>query len=226
MSTSREAVAARTAVACARLAALTTYARHPSGHVTTPVQVASRDDGSVEVALEASSVALRQLLARPLATVRVAPPWCEPVVLHGSAQRLTTPGAAGRVLFRVQAACVRLGPARLPVDGDAYAAAAPDPLRHEAPAVLSHLNGGHAEALAACLRARGHAADFVHAASLDAAGLTVTAVSADGVSTVRLLFPAPVARLADLPGGLPALLRDGCGCCRQQGGRPDAGDGR
>lgn len=226
MSASSEAVAARTSVACARVAALTTYARHPSGHVTTPVSVHARADGSVEVALEASSVGVRQLLVRPLATVRVAPTWCEQVVLHGAARRLPAPDDGGRVVFHVQAACVRLGPARVPVDGELYAAAAPDPLRHEAPAVLAHLNSGHSDALAACLRARGHAADFVEASSLDASGLTVTAVGGEGVSTVRLEFPAPVARLADLPGGLAAVVRAGCGCCRQHRGRTDAGDDR
>lgn len=220
----RAAALARTAVACARIAALTTYARHPSGHTTTPTSVSGRDDGSVQVALSASSVAVRQLLARPLATVRVSPTWCEPVLLHGSAQRLAAADGAGRVLFHVRTASVRVGLECLPVDPDAYAAAAPDPLRHDAPTVLSHLNGGHREALAACLRARGHDVGFAHASSLDAAGLTVTAVGRDGVSTVRLAFPQPVSALGELPGGLRALLTSGCGCC-QHDRRAETADG-
>ena len=217
MDTSRTAVPAaalaRTAVACARVAAVTTYARHPSGHTTTPASVSGREDGSVEVAVSASSVAFRQLLARPLATVRVAPAWCEPVLLHGSAQRLPANDGTGRVLFHVRAASVRVGLESLPVDPDAYAQAAPDPLRHDAPSVLSHLNGGHRDALAACLRAGGHDVGFAQASSLDAAGLTVTAVGSEGVSTVRLAFPHPVTGLRELPGGLRALLGSGCGGC-------------
>lgn len=218
------AALARTAVACARVAALTTYARHPSGHTTTPASVSARADGIVEVALAPSSLAVRQLLARPLATVRVSPTWCVPVVLHGAARRLPLADDSGRALFHVQAASLRVGLEGTPVDAEAYAAAAPDPLRHDAPSVLSHLNGGHSEALASCLRARGHDVAFVDASGLDAHGLTVTAVGADGVSTVRLAFPRPVDRLGDLPGGLAAVLTGGCGCCQHQR-RPGARDG-
>jgi hypothetical protein len=215
------AALARTAVACARVAALTTYARHPSGHTTTPASVSARDDGSVEVALAWASPAVRQLLARPLATVRVSPAWCEPVVLHGSARRLPVDDA-GRVRFHVQPGSVRVGPGALPVDVDLYADALPDPLRHDAPGVLAHLNGGHSEALAACLRARGHDVGFAQASGLDAGGLTVTAVGPDGVSTVRLAFARPVSRLGDLPGGLAAVLTGRCGDCRHRDRGPGA----
>ena len=211
------AARARTAVACARVAALTSYARHPSGHTTTPASVSARPNGSVEVALAATSPAVRQLVARPLATVRVSPTWCEPVLLHGSARRLPA-DSAGRVRFHVEAGSVRVGLAGTPVDVDLYAVALPDPLRDDAPGVLSHLNHGHGEALAAGLRAAGHDVGFVHASGLDAGGLNVTAVGSVGVSTVRLAFPQPVSRLADLPGGLAAVLSGGGGCCRRERG--------
>ena len=105
------------------------------------------------------------------------------------------------------------------VDERSYFASSPDPLRHEAPHVLAHLNQGHAEALAACLRAGGSAAHFAHATGVDARGLTVLAVGAHGVDTVRLRFPHPVTSLGELPVSLSGVLDPRCGCSgsRDQG---------
>lgn len=214
----RAAVLARTSVACARVAALTTYGRQPRQTLTTAVAVQPRADGSVEVALSSGAAAVHQLSQRPLASVRVAPPWSEPVVLHGAARRVRDAGRPGRAVFHVAAAAVRLGHDRVTVDAGRYAGCAPDPLRLDAPDVLTHLNGVHGDALTACLRARGHDAAFVLATALDAAGLTVVVVEPAGVSTVRLQFPHPVARLQDLPGGLAAVVHPRCGCCDAHGG--------
>ena len=208
-----DAVRARTAVDRARVGQLTTYARHPSGQRTTSVGLQVRSDGAVDVHLSTSNQAVAQLLARPLATLRVAPPWCDPVLLHGGARRLPGLTDRGELVFRLDVAVVRVGSPPAVVDGSAYAAARPDPLRGDAPAVLAHLNDGHADALAACLRAGGHDVGFAQASSLDAAGLTVTAVGSEGVSTVRLAFPHPVTGLRELPVGLRALLGSGCGGC-------------
>lgn len=210
-STSREApdssaVLARTAVACARVASLTTYTRQPGGHHVTCTSVRPRTDGSVAVLLSPSSAAARRLLSRPIATVQVAPVGCEPVLLHGAARRLPGVSADGRLVFHVQAAAVRVGQPAVPVDEASYLAALPDPLRGEAPAVLVHLNEGRRDALTACVRARGVAAEFTHAVRLDAAGLTVLAFAACGVATLRLDFDHPVSSLAQLPAGLQALL--------------------
>lgn len=95
MTSTADAVLARTSVACARVAALTSYARQPNRRTTTTVTMSARTDGTVEVALTPTSLAVRQLLARPLASVRVAPAWCQPVTLHGAARR-PPPGAAVR----------------------------------------------------------------------------------------------------------------------------------
>jgi hypothetical protein len=103
------------------------------------------------------------------------------------------------------------------VDETAYAAARPDPLRCDAPAVLAHLNVGHADALSACLRAFGHDVAFAEATRLDAGGLTVVAVGSEGADTVRLRFPTPVAALDELPPSLAWVLQPGCSCC----GTPD-----
>lgn len=63
------AVQARTAVDQARTGTLTTYARQPGARPTTCVAVRGRDDGGVEVELEPGSLAVRQVLARPLASL-------------------------------------------------------------------------------------------------------------------------------------------------------------
>lgn len=213
MSSIDDAVRARTSMACARVATLTSYARQPDGRTTTTVGVSARSDGSVEVALALTSVAFRQLLARPLASLRVAPVGCQPVTLHGAARRVPGLDRSGRVVFHIAAGAVRVGAEGTPVDADSYAAARPDPLRDDASAVLNHLNAGHQDELTACLRACGHETGFAYAAGLDAAGLTVLVVAATGVTPVRLTFPAPVSRLSELPAGLAAVLAPHCGRC-------------
>jgi len=213
--TPNDAVLARTSLASARAASLLTFPRLARGHLTTVVTVAARADGSAEVLLDRDSAALRQITARPLAVLRVAPSWCEPLTLHGAVCRLPGVDRGGRVRLVLEAAAVRVGQPGRVVDADHYAAAQPDPLHEDAPAVLSHLNAGHGDALTACLRARGRQVGFVEATGLHADGLTVLAVCTDGTELVRLPFPRPVARLADLPAGLAAVLTARCGChCR------------
>lgn len=215
------AVLARTSVDCARVGALTTYARHPSGRHLTSVALHGSPDGTVEWEMAVEAFAARQLLARPVATLRVAPSWCEPVLLQGAARRLPrTDAGAGVLRFRLHIAVVRVGTPPVVVDGAAYVAAEPDPLRHDAPAILAHLDHGHAGALTACLRAGGHDVRFASATRLDRTGLTAVAVRDDGVDTVHLGFPEPVASLAELPLSLGCVLRPTCGCCWVQQRRP------
>lgn len=211
MNPDDSAVLARTAVDCARVGSLTTYARHASRRHTTPVVVRPRVDGTVEVRVAPRTVAAEQLLSRPLASLRIAPSACQPVLLQGAARRI--PGVRdGLLSFHLDVAAVRVGAAGTRVAEKAYAAARPDPLRHDAPAVLAHLNGCQSEAIAACLRARGAAVGFVHAAGLDAGGLTLVVASTDGVGTVRLRFPSRVTSLSQLPVSLCGALSQGCGC--------------
>ena len=213
MEDTDDAVRARTSVDRARIGELTTYARHPSGALSTSVGLQVRADGAVDVHLSTSAHAVAQLLARPLATLRVAPPWCEPVLLHGGVRRLPGLTDRGELVFRLEVAAVRVGSPPVLVDGAAYAAARPDPLRCDAPAVLAHLNEGHADALSACLRACGRDVGFAEATRLDAGGLTVVAVGPEGADTVRLRFPSPVAALGELPPSLAWVLQPGCSCC-------------
>ncbi len=220
MHTSHLAVQARTAVDQARFGTLTTYARLPSTPHATCVAVEAGSDGSAEVELAKDAIAVRQILARPLASLRVAPVGCEPVLLHGAAYRRPGITRQGRLRFHLQAAAVRVGSPPQLVDEASYAAAEPDPLRHDAWHVLAHLNDGHADALATCLSAGGHDVGFVQATRLDAGGLTVLAVHDGGVDTVRLSFPAPVRDLRELPPSLRGVLSPRCGC----GSRPPTGD--
>ena len=211
--TDEDAVQARTSVDRARVGLLTTYARHPSSTHSSSVSVAARDDGSVAVRLSSAALGARQLLARPVATLRLAPPWCEPVLLHGAARRLPGTSERGELVFHLSVAAVRVGSPPVLVDEPSFTRAEPDPLRHDAPGVLTHMNEGHAGALSACLRAGGHQAGFAQATRLDAGGLTAVAVGRDGVDTVRLPFPAPVTDLHDLPPSLAWVLQPGCRCC-------------
>jgi putative heme iron utilization protein len=207
---------ARTTVARARVAALTTYPRRaPARPHLTSVAVGCSADGCPVVQLASGSRAAAHLLARPLATVRMAPVGGETVTVHGAAHRLAGRDAAGTLAFRVEVGAVRLGAASpTPVGAEAYRRAEPDPLRDEAPAVLEHLRAAHADDLAACLRAMGHEAEWAEPSALDRYGMTLLAVAPGGVDTVRLAFPDPVDRLDDLRPGLGTVLRCRCGCRR------------
>ncbi|MEX2288756.1 MAG: DUF2470 domain-containing protein [Mycobacteriales bacterium] len=230
MAGSDVAVQARISVACARLGSLTTYDRRPSSRHTSSVTVLARTDGTVEVQLARSTIAARQLLARPVASLHVEPDGCEPVLLHGSVRRLPGLGERGGLVFHLAVAAVRVGNPAVLLGGAAYAAADPDPLRDAAPAVLAHLNAGHTDALAACVRDRGHRAAFAYAIGLDAGGLTVVGVGGGGAGRVRLPFPAPLAEPRDLPVGLGRLLNVRCGCAASRPAAvdrcPDSADSR
>jgi len=205
---------ARTAVACARAGALTTYPRQRRPMMTTVL--VSEDAGRMELRLPADSAAARTLAVRPVATVRVAPPHCEVTTVLGAVRRL--PGRDGdqRIRFLLDAGAVRVGSTcHRVLDADAYRAAEPDPLRDDAPCVLAHLRGEHAAALADCLRAQGHAGvRWVEPTGLDRYGLDLTGVDDDGVGEVRLPFPAPVRSLRELAPHLYLALRGRCADCR------------
>ena len=219
MSLPPPAERARTSVARARVAALTTYPRHaPERPVLTSVTIACGSQGCPVVLVEAGSEAAGHLLARPLATVRVSPVGGDTVTLHGAARRLAGRDPEGRLRFQVDVGAVRLGDGvPVPVDPADYRAAACDPLADEVAGVLAHLRLAHAEQLTACVRACGHDAQWTEPVDLDQHGLTVLAVGVHGVDTVRLPFPRAVPRLEALPPGLRCLL-----LCRCSGGASDA----
>lgn len=212
MDSSEKVLQARSSVAAARTGLLTTYARHPAGQTTTTVAVRPRPDGTLDVHLRRDALGVQQLLARPVATLELHPTGCQPVLLHGAVRRVAGTGTGGALLFRLDVATVRVGVPAVSVDVHDYAAAAPDPLAHQAAGVLDHLNSAHGEALTACLRAVGHRLGYAYATGLDTAGLTVAAVHIAGVDVVRLPFPHPITDLAQLPTSLAVVLDPRCGC--------------
>lgn len=220
------ALQARTSVAAAQVGRLTTYARHPARQTTTTVSVQPQGDGTVDVQLSREAVGTQQLLARPVATLELAPVGHDPVLLHGSARRLPGFGPNGTLRFRLEVAAVRLGSPSVLIEEGEYAAATPDPLAADAPAVLDHLNHAHADGLAACLRAAGHEVGFAHATALDSGGLTVASVTTSTVDLVRLPFPHPVTALSQLPISLALVITPRCGCSapRTASGASDARD--
>lgn len=211
----QDAALARAAVDAARVATLVTYGRHPSRQSETAVDVRAREDGSLEVELAPAAHAVRQLLARPLATVHLAPPGHPPVLVHGAARRLPGRNDDGRLVFHVEAAAVRLGEQSRAVDADRYAvgpATAVDLLDRRAPYVLAHVNAAHADLLLQQVRAVGHDALYASATALDACGLTVVAVDPHGADQLRLPFVAELTRPGHLPAALSALLTQRCDC--------------
>ncbi|MDP9459235.1 MAG: DUF2470 domain-containing protein [Actinomycetota bacterium] len=187
----------------------------------TTVALEGDDEGILVIRVPRGSLAAAQLLVRPLATVQVAPSGCEMLTLQGAGHRLP-PSADGMLRYRVEVAAVRLGErTRSAVPVEEFWAARPDPLRDDAPAVLRHLSQCHGEALAACLRARGHDVVRAEPRALDCRGMDVVGLGVDGVTLVRLAFPGPVARLQDLPAGLAVPMRCRCRCrCRAAVPRP------
>jgi len=206
---------ARTAVARARVAGLTTYPRLTRPTLAT---VSVRDDGGALVlSLAPSAPAVTDLTVRPLGTVRVAPAGCATVTVQGAVARLPGPDGGGLAWFRLDVGAVRLGERRGGVVEVAdYWAAEPDPLREDAPGILDRLRQGHGTGLAACLRAHGHlGARWAEPRRLDRYGLELAVLDDAGVSTARLSFPTPANAVEDLTPWLSLTLLAGgrCGDC-------------
>jgi hypothetical protein len=204
---------ARTLLARARIATLTTFRAHPPLRCATTLVTVSVDDaGRPVVVLARDNPAVDQLLLRPLATLRVAPDGKGPLVLHGAARRAPDHDhPSGQLAFRLEVGALRLLDGTGPVDPVSYTVAAPDPLRSEAPQVLRHLEKGHASELLACVRAHVDPhAEWVVPTDLDRYGLEVTVLDGGGVTRHRMAFPEPVDGLGQLQTGLRTLLTCRC----------------
>jgi len=94
-----------------------------------------------------------------------------------------------------------------------YEAASPDPLRHEGPAVLRHLERCHMAELVSCVQAHGlETAEYVIPRGLDRFGLEFLVLTTGGVAAVRLAFPdGPVTSLQQVPASIRAVLTCRCG---------------
>jgi len=93
-----------------------------------------------------------------------------------------------------------------------YAAAAPDPFRHQAPAVLRHLEDWHMAELVRCVQMNGIAdAECVVPRGLDRFGLELLVFTPGGLAAVRLAFPdGPVNRVEQVPASIRAVLTCRC----------------
>ena len=103
-----------------------------------------------------------------------------------------------------------------PVALTQYEAAVPDPFRHEAAAVLRHLERYHLADLVDCVRAHGiTVAEYVVPRRLDRFGLELLVLSPSGLAAVRLAFPdGPVTTIAEVPVSIRTSLTCRCALSR------------
>lgn len=206
---------ARTALARARVATLTSRGRGPSVDSLAVVSVDGSASGEPLLQLERTSPMVRRLAACPVATIAIAAP--SPFVslqLTGPAMQCKGDGEDLRS-FRLSLLSARLVAWRkvVPVPLGAFHAASADPLWPHAVQVLDHLGQAHAPELLACARAHGQPqVQAVEPRAIDRYGLELALITAVGVTTLRLPFPGgPVESLAEVTVGLRAVLTCRCG---------------
>jgi hypothetical protein len=211
---------ARTAMARACAAVVSCTGAH--GSATVPVRV-SRAGQPILLPRDGSALA-RQLAAGP-ALVTMSVPADAPF----SALRLT-----GMAVPSPRASQPGPGPAASDDDSAAYSvtlqsleftgatsaqvalsqyeAAAPDPFRHHAPAVLRHLEDRHMADLVRCVQVNGMtAAECAVPRGLDRFGLELLVFTPDGLAAVRLAFPdGPVTSIEQVPASIRAVLTCRC----------------
>jgi hypothetical protein len=213
---------ARTAVAQARLAAVTWDDLEPAGRLQSPVTAtaAIRVDGAggPVLLLAPRETVTEALAASPLVTVTVpAPAPLGSLALTGTVWPRAE--ADGRLGYRLDLRSLRFaGGGGAPVPLAEYQAAAPDPLWRVAASAIGHLERGHMAELIGCVRAHGmDQAEWVVPRGLDRFGLELAVISATGVAAIRLSFPdGPVSSLEDVPASLRAVLA--CRCRPSQPG--------
>jgi hypothetical protein len=179
----------------------------------TIVTVEDQPDGRPLVRLEDSSPTVRELAARPVATLAVAGPGpFARLELTGSLKPHHAPRPGQRSYRLSPLTCRLVGTTSVPLSLREVLAARPDPLASLAPALLDHLAEAHASDLLACIRAHGHDhAEVVLPRALDRYGIELAVLGADGVKRVRLPFPGgPIETLEDAPLGLAAPLSCRC----------------
>jgi hypothetical protein len=203
---------ARTALAGTSVASLITHGC-PGARTLTVVSVQDGPRGNPVLWLDRDSPVVRLLGTRRVVSLRVPAPvphrWLELTGPLESA-RIARPGRRAYRLSVLSARFVGATTVSVPV-GD-FADAEPDPLAGAAAAVLQHLGQAHADELLACLRSHGlRDVLAVVPDALDRYGISLVALCADGVRTLRLDFPnGPVDRLEDVAPGLRAPLTCRC----------------
>ena len=204
---------ARTAVARAATAAVSLL----GGPVTaSEIPVRSGPAGS-PVLLTATGSALARQLGTGPETVSVSVAAAAPFAglrLTGTARPAARNRQAEIIAYVVAVRSVEFcGTVSALVSLDQYQAATPDPLWHEAPGILRHLEQGHMSDLIGCVRAHGMLqADWVIPRGLDRYGLELLVLTTDGTAAMRLSFPSgPVTSLQDVPASVRTVLT--CRCC-------------
>jgi len=203
---------ARTAVARAATAAVSLV----GGPVTaSEIPVRSGPAGS-PVLLTATGSALARQLGTGPETVSVSVAAAAPFAglrLTGTARPAARNRQAEIIAYVVAVRSVEFcGTVSALVSLDQYQAATPDPLWHEAPGILRHLEQGHMSDLIGCVRAHGmRQADWVIPHGLDRYGLELLVLTADGTAAMRLSFPSgPVTSLQDVPASVRTVLTCRC----------------
>ena len=218
---------ARTALASAAAAEIddARSPRDPNYPGRVPAQVPVRDgrDGSPLLLPVTGSVLEHQLAAqRDAVTVTVPAAGLYAALRLTGTVRLTARNRrAGIAACMVDLRSVELishAVAGVRVPLPQYRAAAPDPLRREAPGVLQHLEHGHMTDLIACVRLHGlQQADWVITRGLDRYGLELLVLATDGVAAVRLGFPdGPVSSLEEVPASIRTALTCRCESVRHR----------
>jgi hypothetical protein len=206
---------ARTTLARATAATVSTPGHPASRDIASPVPVRARLDGSPLLLTATGSLLERRLAAGPEAvavTVPASPPF-RALRLTGMAQPVAHDPATDVVAWTVTVRSVAFhGTGRTPVSIDEYAGTAPDPLWQVAPGVLRHLEHAHTAELVSCVRAHGMAsAEWVIPRGLDRFGLELLVLIPDGAATVRLSFPdGPVDSLQGVPASVRTTLTCRC----------------
>jgi hypothetical protein len=206
---------ARTTLARATAATVSTPGHPASRDIASPVPVRARTDGSPLLLTATGSLLEQRLAAGPDAvavTVPASPPF-RALCLTGTARPVAHDPATDVVAWAVGVRSVTFhGAGRTPVRADDYAGTGPDPLWRVAPAVLRHLDHAHTADLVSCVRAHGLAsAEWVIPRGLDRFGLELLVLTPDGAAAVRLSFPdGPVGSLQDIPASVRTTLTCRC----------------
>lgn len=199
---------ARTAMSCACAAVITCPGSGDLRPATVPMRV-SRTGHPILLPRGGSELA-RQLAASPVLVTVTVPADTPFSALRLTGMTSTSPGVRG---YPVTVRSLEFtGAAAAAVALAQYEAAAPDPFRHEAPAILHHLEHHHMAELTGCVQAHGiTAAECAMPRRLDRFGLELLVLTPSGLAAVRLSFPCgPVTTIGELPASIRAILNCQC----------------
>lgn len=211
---------ARTTLDVAGVATLLTRSAH-SPCTMTIVAIETQLGGSPRVWVEASARPTATLAESPLATLVV--PAAAPFRCLNLGGRLlpSAEDSSGCQPYDMTIDRAELigTTTSVVIPVNALLKAKPDPIRHDASAILEHLQVAHQQELLACARAHGMSdITSIIPRRLDRYGFELVALSAAGVTRLRLSFPnGPIESIADL--GLDLQIQMGCRCTRPPSGR-------